>query len=80
MVGEKSSEFNNLRSLMKTRSYHTNYLQTAAPLILGFVWDKVQSKYDHRSSYIEPFGIVFIVILDQDNFTYSKTLSTIKIV
>ena len=21
-------------------------------------WDKVQSKYDHRSSYIEPFGIV----------------------
>ena len=42
-------------------------------------WDKVQSKYGHRSSYIESFGIVFIMILDQDE-NISKTLSAMKVV
>ena len=46
----------------------------------GLVLHKVQSKYNHRSSYIESFGIVFIVILDQDNFAYPKTLSAMKVV
>ena len=64
---------------MKTTSYHTNYLQTAAPLVLGLFWNKVQSKYGHRSSYIESFGIVFIMILDQDK-NISKTLSAMKVV